>query len=72
MDLCMAENKAFTIAIYEKYCKACGICIAFCPKKVFIMDEKGKPEAVYPDQCNGCSVCELRCPDFAIRVGRND
>lgn len=68
----MIQNNAFAIAINKQYCKACGICIAFCPKKVFNKNENGKPEAIYPNQCNGCDLCELRCPDFAIRVGRND
>ena len=31
-----------TISINEKYCKKCGICAAFCPKKVFDRDKLGK------------------------------
>lgn len=49
-------------------CKACGICIAFCPTKVFNEHIDGTPIPEYEDKCTGCKLCELRCPDFAIEV----
>lgn len=52
---------------YER-CKACGICIAFCPKDVFSTDNYGKPVLEKLEQCIGCMLCEYRCPDFAIGV----
>ena len=58
-----------TISINEKYCKKCGICAAFCPKKVFDRDKLGMPIAARPEDCIGCRLCEMRCPDFAIEVG---
>ncbi len=51
-----------------KYCKGCGICVEFCPKKVLKLDELGKIEVANPDDCVACGQCELRCPDYAIYV----
>lgn len=56
------------ILIDEKACKKCGICIAFCPTKVYTSKD-GKPIIVNLDACTNCKLCELRCPDFAIIVG---
>jgi 2-oxoglutarate ferredoxin oxidoreductase subunit delta len=61
-------SKQFEIDIFEAWCKACGICAAFCPKKCFALDEDGAPVVSHPEQCNGCGWCEIHCPDFAISV----
>jgi 2-oxoglutarate ferredoxin oxidoreductase subunit delta len=60
--------KFFSQIIFYDWCKACGICIAFCPKKVFDRSEEGKPVIQRPDDCIGCGFCELHCPDFAITI----
>ena len=60
--------KFFSQIIFYDWCKACGICIAFCPKKVFDRSEEGKPVIQRPDDCIGCRFCELHCPDFAITI----
>ncbi|WP_422448733.1 4Fe-4S dicluster domain-containing protein [Thermoanaerobacterium sp. DL9XJH110] len=65
------SEKTFKISINEKVCKRCGICIAFCPKKVF-SSESGKPVVVNSDACIKCMLCELRCPEYAIVVGGED
>lgn len=57
------------VTVNEKWCKGCGICIAFCPAKVFTAREDGKPVVTNPDACTRCGPCELRCPDFAISLG---
>jgi len=61
-------EKGFKITINAKACKRCGICIAFCPKKVFT-SENGLPVVANIDACTKCKLCELRCPDYAILVG---
>jgi len=61
-----------TLAINEKFCKGCGICIEFCPKQVLGLTDKGKVYALHPDLCIKCGQCELRCPDFAIQVIKED
>lgn len=62
--------KLFSQTIFYDWCKACGICIAFCPKEVFGRNEEGKPVIERPDDCIGCRFCELHCPDFAITIGQ--
>ncbi len=56
------------ITINEKWCKKCGICIAFCPQGVFVSDEFGMPIVKYPEKCVKCMLCVVRCPDFAVDV----
>ena len=54
--------------IFRDWCKACGICIAFCPKNVIGRDSNGTPVIERPDDCIGCRFCEIHCPDFAITI----
>ncbi|HIU63893.1 MAG TPA: 4Fe-4S binding protein [Candidatus Avacidaminococcus intestinavium] len=56
------------LKIYTERCKGCGICVAFCPKKVLAVNEIEKVEAVNEADCIKCGQCETRCPDFAIFV----
>ncbi len=54
------------LKIFYHWCKACNICIAFCPQKVFEPDRDGKPIIARPDDCTQCAFCWLHCPDLAI------
>ena len=56
------------ISIKKDLCKRCGICIEFCPVKVFAQEADGTPVPQNQDKCTGCKLCEMRCPDFAIKV----
>ena len=67
-DLDQKGVKLFTQTIFYDWCKACGICVAFCPKQVFDRDEAGKAMVKNPDACIGCRFCEIHCPDFAITI----
>jgi 2-oxoglutarate ferredoxin oxidoreductase subunit delta len=60
-------KKTYTHIVRERYCKGCGICVAFCPRKVLAL-KSGKVCVEHPELCIGCRMCELRCPDFAIEV----
>jgi len=72
------QNNSLKISVNNGWCKACGICIEFCPKHVLeeseIFNAKGyhPPEVAYPDNCVGCRLCELICPEFAIYVTVED
>ncbi len=56
------------IEINKDFCKGCGICVAFCQKKVLELDEQDKAAVVRPEDCNACRLCELRCPDMAVEI----
>ena len=58
-------------------CKACGICIAFCPNEVLALNENQINRQGYtpayakePEACTGCRICAMMCPDVAIIVER--
>lgn len=59
------------IDIFKGWCKGCGICVAFCPKKALALDETGAPYVKDPSLCGRCGLCELRCPDFAITIAEH-
>ena len=62
--------------VNEKRCKACNICVSYCPAGVLDMRDDEHAilgqmiEVVYPNSCIGCNECELHCPDFAIYVAK--
>jgi 2-oxoglutarate ferredoxin oxidoreductase subunit delta len=58
----------YRIGIYRDWCKACGICAAFCPRQCLSLDPQGRPVVDQARRCTGCRWCELHCPDFAICV----
>jgi len=64
----MAKKKLRELAINREWCKGCGICVSFCPKKVLELDSMEKAIAAAAAECICCGLCELRCPDLAIEV----
>lgn len=56
------------ILVNEDWCKACGICIEFCPTDVFVARDDGVPIVKDAEACTWCDLCVLRCPDFAIII----
>ena len=68
MDKPKKKKENPKIDIYKAWCKACGICVAFCPTGVLAKDEAGYPYVKDIDKCINCGWCEIRCPDFAITV----
>ena len=67
------------IELNAKYCKSCGYCIRFCPKKVLEMgterNRRGHfyPVAVNGDACISCGICASVCPEAAITLpGKGD
>ena len=56
-----------TLQIDPKWCKGCGICVAFCPKQALEL-VKEKVTLKENNECILCGLCELRCPDYAIWI----
>lgn len=60
------------VSIVVEHCKACGLCVEFCPSHVLALssafNSKGyhPPHVVHPEKCSGCDLCGMYCPDFAI------
>ena len=52
------------LVIDTAWCKGCGICVAFCPKKALGL--KKEKVVLVNEDCILCGQCELRCPDYAI------
>jgi 2-oxoglutarate ferredoxin oxidoreductase subunit delta len=62
------KNKKREVQIHREWCKGCGICVAFCPKEVLVLDDEGKACWAHSEKCINCAFCELRCPDVAIEL----
>ena len=64
----MPKKKKKKLQIHREWCKGCGICVAFCPTQVLVLDEDGRSSIADESVCTECRLCELRCPDFAIEL----
>ncbi|MFH1154911.1 MAG: 4Fe-4S binding protein [Pseudomonadota bacterium] len=64
----MAQQRVKEHRINRDWCKGCGICVHFCPRRVLELDSMEKAVAARPQECICCRLCELRCPDLAIEV----
>ena len=57
-----------TVIIHADNCKACGLCIQFCPKKVLkagtTINALGYAATEYVGEgCIGCGTCFYSCPE---------
>lgn len=61
----MMEREGKRVFTNARWCKGCGICVAFCPQGVLGL-VKQKIRILEPEKCTRCGLCEMRCPDYAI------
>ena len=61
----------------EDRCKACGLCIEVCPRKILalkegVLNKKGYSpcHCIDESKCIGCAMCATMCPDCVIEVYR--
>ena len=59
------EREGKRVFTNARWCKGCGICVAFCPQGVLGL-VKQKIRILEPEKCTRCGLCEMRCPDYAI------
>lgn len=67
----------FRVIVNSRYCKGCGLCIYFCPKKGLKISEKKNEKGYYgvefsTRECTGCLRCALICPDAALKIVREE
>ena len=63
-----AEAMYSWIAVDEKRCNKCGLCIDMCPMNVLDKGSRGYPFARHRDDCWYCDVCAFVCPRKAITL----
>ena len=56
------------VSVIATWCKGCGICVAFCPKKTLELDREGKAFQARLKDCIRCGMCALYCPDLAVSI----
>lgn len=65
------------ITINAEGCKACMLCIDFCPRKSISLGEHLNSRGYHPAEfikdagCTGCRICATMCPDVCIEVFRD-
>ena len=69
----------YSLSINDEKCKACGLCVYACPKKIVELstekiNSKGYHPAIVTDQsaCTGCALCAVMCPDVAIKIEKGE
>jgi 2-oxoglutarate ferredoxin oxidoreductase subunit delta len=74
----VGKTEKTKVHIIEDYCKGCGFCIYYCPKKVLVESDRINIRGVHPpkvvdeEKCILCGFCMMICPDFAVFVRKND
>lgn len=65
------------VVIDKEKCKGCGLCVAFCPRKILVLSENDTNSQGYlysicisQEECISCGFCADMCPDVCIEVYR--
>ena len=58
---------AVRIAIHERACRGCELCVDLCPTKVFGFDQDRRLCRVeHEEDCIACLSCAYICPSHAL------
>ncbi|MFH1401391.1 MAG: DUF362 domain-containing protein [Parcubacteria group bacterium] len=60
-----AEEHILDQPIFISACKACGVCINFCPSSAIELE--GSSVKFDYNKCGGCSICILKCPNKCLK-----
>jgi 2-oxoglutarate ferredoxin oxidoreductase subunit delta len=69
----MAKRKG-RVKVEASRCKACGLCVEFCPKDCLESADHMNAIGYIPmrfkegSDCTACGNCAQMCPDMAIQV----
>jgi 2-oxoglutarate ferredoxin oxidoreductase subunit delta len=64
----------FILKVNPERCKACGLCMHFCPVGGLEYAEEFNAAGYHParqtdpEKCTGCRQCIVMCPDVAIEM----
>ncbi|HHY94406.1 MAG TPA: 4Fe-4S binding protein [Firmicutes bacterium] len=63
------------VVFHEDRCKACELCVHFCPQKIIhLAPDRINAAGYHPaevtaqEKCTSCRICALMCPDVVIEV----
>ncbi|HEY3417601.1 MAG TPA: ferredoxin family protein [Armatimonadota bacterium] len=62
------------VIINAEQCKACMLCIEFCPRKCLALSDQLNSRGFHAaarvnmEACSGCGICALMCPDVCIEI----
>jgi len=64
---------ALKVNVLGQYCKSCGYCVKFCPKKAIEFGKVRNGLGVFfpvvdPDKCIACGICATVCPDAVLEL----
>ena len=67
------EGKMSKAYVESGRCKACELCMSYCPKKAISMTNHlnaagYKYVAVDEEKCIGCGICYTVCPDMVFTI----
>jgi 2-oxoglutarate ferredoxin oxidoreductase subunit delta len=67
-------RKIGRVDVDPERCKACGLCIHFCPQNCFVpgetLNQQGNSPVKFLEEapCTACALCAIVCPDMALKV----
>jgi len=69
-----AAVRIVRIIVDAEKCKACELCVRFCPKELMRLSEATNrrgfhvAECADPEHCTACAACATMCPETAIEI----